>query len=193
MLEFYKDKHEYKLDGVVVPNVTSIIACINIDMFKRTNPAAMDAGAALGTKVHLACTDYDLDPTMNGIPAECRPYIQAYADFKKHNQVEWTQYEKAFAMKDGSFAGTIDRYGILNDSMTLVDIKSNKRESHKSWDVQTFGYKELMLDNGYHVERRATLHLRDNGTWKLQYYDQDRSDVFNACLIVHRYARSKQE
>ena len=82
MIEFNKEKHEYKVDGIIRPSVTTILKDVGIIDFSGIPKNILEAKSILGTGVHIACElkdkgilDYE---TLDNIYL---PYLAAWEKF----------------------------------------------------------------------------------------------------------------
>ena len=87
-LVFNEDRHEYTVDGVVVPSVTQIIRFLSFDTAATASPAMRDAAAERGSRVHAACTAFDFDGDAAEIDGDIAGYVRAYASFLRDYSVK---------------------------------------------------------------------------------------------------------
>lgn len=59
MVDFDEQTHTYRLDGVVIPSVTQVLA--SMSDFSWVNPAVLARKADIGRKVHKVCEWWDKD------------------------------------------------------------------------------------------------------------------------------------
>lgn len=183
--QFDEATHTYTLDGEVLPSVTHIIRFLDVDVDK-SRPWMRDAAAERGSIVHeaTALIDYDEPNVLDEVPYECQGYVQAYLSFLNDYQPEWELIENPMwgNYYGSKFAGTIDRYGIIDARPTVVDIKTGT-SSHKSRHIaQLTGYDVLLgSKEGCNF---AVLYLRKDGSYKLQYYDADYT-LWMSCIVLN--------
>lgn len=125
MLEFDAVKHAYYVvDGGSkkrAPSVTQIMQKTGIIDTRWYNDQAM----IRGTYVHEACHYLDEDDLdVDGLSPDIAPYVHAYIDFKKNSGFIPKLIEQRVYSRTHGFAGTLDRIGILNGRMVLIDLKS---------------------------------------------------------------------
>lgn len=196
-LIFNEDRHEYTVDGAVVPSVTQIIRFLSFDTATVASPAMRDAAAERGSRVHAACTAYDFDRDEAEIDGDVAGYVRAYASFLRDFSIkEWILFEKPlFArLAAGIFAGTIDRYACIDGVLTLVDIKTGSKLHMFIHRVQLVAYRLLLRTNGYEVGASAILHLRRDGTYSYRSVPSDDADAleaFGTCWHIHRYLKGE--
>ena len=189
-IDFDEEKHEYSCGGVRVPSVSEILAPLSAERYGELNPWMLKAAAAKGTAVHEACEliDYGVEPDED---PEIDGYLLAYQTFMLEHDVEWEMIERLVGFYRGLpfdnefgelplYAGTLDRFGMVDGEPTVVDIKtyaSMTTDAQLSASCQTSLYKDAIESQGAFVMKRAILHLRKDGTYRLidlNKWDNDR-------------------
>lgn len=173
-INFDEEKHEYTFDGVKVPSVSEILAPLSVERYSELNPWMVKMAAARGTAIHEACEliDYDEDPDED---PEIDGYLKAYTMFLMEHNVEWDMIENIVSYSRTEdelplYAGTIDRFGWVDGERTLVDIKtyaSMTSQAQLQASCQTALYADALDNSGWNVTKRAILHLRKDGTYRL--------------------------
>lgn len=198
-LVFDAKKHEYSVGGVVIPSVTQIIRFLSCDTAAAASPAMRDAAAERGSRIHEACTAFDVDGDGIDVDGDIIGYVRAYAAFLRDYRIrEWILFEAPLLSVSVTnlYAGTIDRYGIIDGLPTLVDIKTGSKINMPLHRVQLAGYTRLLRDNEYSVQATAVLHLRKDGSYT--YRPQETADViafsvFDYCRVLHDYMRGESK
>ena len=107
-LEFNEERHEYRLDGKIVPSVTQILRPL-MD-FSGIPPDVLEHKRQIGTAVHKAIElDLlgELDET--SVAPALAPYFGAWRDFKSEFGVkDGTTTEYRVCSKIHGYAGTVD-------------------------------------------------------------------------------------
>jgi len=183
--EYNDEKHEYRIDGQIVGNVTSILQAAGLydDSFFT------EESRNRGKYVHKACLYYlqgDLDEST--ILDEYRGYIEAFkrfmqeADCKPHiDRCEIPLFNEVLR-----YGGTPDMPCFLNHADSLVDLKSGAETP--ATGIQLSGYMTLL---GYPVKRYG-LYLKADGKYKLiPYTDRNDIKIFNAALTLYHYRAGK--
>lgn len=186
-IDFDEEKHQYSVSGAKVPSVSEILAPLSAERYGELNPWMLKAAAERGTAVHEACQliDYGADPEEN---AEIDGYLIAYQTFLTEHDVDWHMVETIVAYQRTEdelplYAGTLDRYGLVDGVPTIVDIKtyaSLSTDAQLAASCQTALYRDAVDQTVSRVmetwdkERRAILHLRKDGTYR--YVDLDKWD-----------------
>ena len=195
-LLFDEDRHEYSVDGKIVPSVTHIIRFLACDVAAGANASMRDAAAERGSRIHEACTAYDIDGEDADVDGDIVGYVRAYADFLRDYSIKtWLSFEKPLcSLGVRQFAGTIDRFGMIDGKGTLVDIKTGSKLNMPMHRAQLCGYDILLSDNGFSVDRRAILHLRKDGKYTFHIVpqsDPEAMSAFIACCKIHKYLEGK--
>lgn len=187
---FDGDGHIYLLDGERIPCVSDLCRFVSREVYQDTPQWKMDAAAARGTAVHAATEALDKYGEAE-IEDEYLPYLEAYAAFRREHDVSWELIEYASYHPAFLYAGTIDRYGILDGEKTLIDIKTTYTV-HKPLCAASLNLYRLILDvRGYPVDRIEILHLKKDGSYKLIPFEID-SDIPCALLILQKLTSKRK-
>lgn len=192
MFEFDEPTHVYRLNGVVIPSVTTILRPLYD--FRMIDPAILHAKAALGTAVHRACElldNDDLDQETDEGKAGLAPiagYLAGYVKFKAEVRPVVLENESRLFHPVHRYAGTIDRRYTINRDLWDVDLKSTVAMSPVV-GLQTAAYSELFKANGDRRRpRRGALQLFPDGKYKLwEFKDPSDIAVFLSLLNVYRF------
>lgn len=188
-IDFNDEKHEYSVNGVKVPSVSEILSPLNADRYGAINPAVLRSAAEKGTAVHEMCEaiDYGIftSEMEDEIPPELDGYVDAYIQFLFDHEVYWEMVERIVACYRGVegeppiYAGTIDRFGIVDGKAAVVDIKtyaSMTTEAQMTASCQTALYRDALLNgkpgDSFHASqddsiKRYILHLKKDGKYRL--------------------------
>ena len=207
MLEFIEDTHKYILDGEEIPCVSEITRFVQRELYKDSDPCAMEVAADRGTRVHRACEEIDRTGTV-----ECDPnisgYVRAYTKFLSEHDVKWELIEYSFwnaipvfdrknGISEFKYAGTLDRYGTVDGSPALLDIKTTKRISSKhkvQYGAQLEAYR-YGINLNYYDTKLLVLQLAEDGNYKLidlAENDGINNAVFNSCVQLHYTLQTKK-
>lgn len=190
-LMFEEESHIYTLQGEVLPCVSDLCRFLHREVYKDAPSWAMEAAAERGTAVHEAAQQLDSTGTAD-IPDEYAPYLQAYAAFLREHDVEWMLIEQPLYHPQHLYAGTIDRYGIVDGFHTLVDLKTTYTIYKPLCGAQLNLYRLMLIIRGYPVQRLAILHLKKDGTYRFVRFDID--DIIpNALLALHNALRKRKK
>ena len=178
-LEFDPEKHEYRLEGELVPSVTELLKPITDKGYANINPAVLQEAARRGTEVHGACESIDYGLDVEDVGTDIIPYLDAYTAFLRDYKPEWLGIEDmvygSFSAWWGSldYAGTIDRWGMIDGKLAVLDIKTVASPSVRQkicTALQTILYSRALTICGKSEktpEMRYALYLKKDGTYNL--------------------------
>lgn len=191
VLQFDEQAHAYTLDGVRVPSVTQVLKPLYD--FSRVDPAMLQAKAALGTAVHLACElldNDDLDEESEDGREALAPlagYLAGYKKFKADKKPAVLENETRLFHPVHRYAGTVDRRFEFEGDVWDVDLKSTVAMS-PIVGLQTAAYTEMFKAHGRTRARRGALQLFPDGKYKLwEFKDPSDFSVFLSLLTVQRF------
>lgn len=173
ILTFVEEDHEYRLDGEVIPSVTEILRPLTAKQYGAINPEVLRIAAERGTDAHAACEaiDYGLEP--EAAYPDIAGYIAAYEQFLYDHDVEWYGIEEMGACLSWSinFAGTVDRWGMVDGELCVVDVKTTAQPSIAqkcAVCLQTQMYANI-IDDKHDIEpqKRYALYLKKDGDYTL--------------------------
>lgn len=189
-LEFLENGHVYMLEGKRVPCVSDLCRFLSREIYVDAPRWQQDAAAERGTAVHEATVQLDAVGRAT-VEDEYAPYLQAYAAFLRDYNPEWRLTEKSFYSETDGFAGTIDRYGLLEGYRTLVDIKTTYTVHKPLCEASLNLYRRLLESNGHPVVRIYILHLQKSGKYKLIPFEiSDR--LPDSLLTLHKALEKKR-
>ena len=189
MIQFDESTHTYTLDGVVLPSVTHICRFLSYD-YKSDRPWLAEAAARRGTAVHEACALIDYGEEPEETP-EIDGYLKAYRRFLTDYSPNWSWIEHPMGDIGLGYAGTLDRYGTLNNGRhCILDIKTGQLHE-PALRAQLTAYRTLLLPlPGCEIYMYA-LKLSSDGTYLLQEVQAD-SALLAACLFLHHATERKK-
>ncbi len=190
-ITFDAENHQYYIDGVEVPSVTTVCRFLAYDQ-KSDKPWLARVAADRGTRVHEACAaiDYGLYPEET---EDISGYLKAYRRFLKDYRPDWEGIEYTVGSAEIGMAGTIDRFGTLYDGRRcILDIKTGTQLHDAPLRAQLTGYKRLLaLDRGFYPDYLYALQLSKDGTYHLREVRQD-DELLNACIFINNAVERKK-
>jgi hypothetical protein len=183
ILQYFDKGHIYMLEGERIPCVSDLCRFLHREIYKEAPIWQLEAAADRGTKVHAATEVLDKTGQAE-IEDEYLPYLKAYALFRQEHDAQWELIEHSDYHPQLMYAGTIDRYGLVDGIKTLVDLKTTYQVYKPLCGASLNLYRMILEARGKQVERLAILHLRKDGSYKLMWFDADDS-VPMALITLH--------
>jgi hypothetical protein len=195
-LEFDAATHTYRLDGELVPSVTTVLKSVGLVEYSHIPQDVLQAAAHRGTAVHTALEYLDrgeldwtsLDPTI-------KPYVVAYERFLEDSSFIPAHIEYRVFNGLHRYAGTLDRTGYLGNfgnSLTVLDFKTGLVLPGHA--IQLAAYANcLVMPRRF---RRIALQLCGDGTYRVHEYPLGTMsrdiDLFLAALACHNFKTLKE-
>ena len=183
ILTLEKEKHEYELDGEILPSVSEITRFISRELYGEVNQYTLDRAAERGTNVHKLTEALDKYGSCEA-DEELLPYLQAYVEFRSKHECEWTEIERSMFHPDLRYAGTLDRLGTVDGENIIMDIKTSSQIQTVAVTAQLTLYQMMCEANGIKVGGLYVLQLKKDGKFTFREVIPDR-DLADACLILH--------
>ena len=190
-LEFYDKSHVYELDGERIPCVSDLCRFLHKEIYKDAPMWQMEAAADRGTKVHAATEALDKTGRVE-IEDSYLPYLQAYALFRQEHEVEWELIEHADYHPELMYAGTIDRYGMVDGYRTLADLKTTYKVHKPLCGASLNLYRLILEARQKAVEKLVIIHLKKDGIYKLVNIPID-SDVAMALITLDNALKTRRK
>ncbi len=184
------DSHTYRVNGIVVPGVTQVLA--QVEPFAGIPPAVLEYAAERGRAVHLATQlwdDYDLDESV--LDPVIKPYLAAWIQFRQDTGFVVSQAELIVYSDRHRFCGMLDRKGLLYGEPCILDIKAVAVISPVT-ALQTAAYAEASrTDRRAKSPRRAAVQLRPDGTFRwAEFEDKTDLSVFLSLLQLWSWRKT---
>lgn len=195
-LSFDPGTHTYRMNGVVIPSVTQIIApVLNLS---GTDSETLERARLFGIAAHKATELWDqgtLD--METLDPALIPYLEAWKRFRHEHEFEPEMIEYRVCHWQHRYAGTVDRIGMLkrrrNRVRAVLDIKSGLVVGPHV-GVQLAGYQHAYNFNHQGEARhRVSVQLMSNGSYRVEWWDsKDDWPTFLACLQIYNFRRKTE-
>ena len=192
-VQFDEATHTYTLDGKELPSVTHIIRYLAVDKANNADPNMALIARERGSAVHEATVMYDYSGDIpDDFPAEYAPYLEAYVQFVRDYKPGWELIEHQMGNATLGFAGTLDRFGVIDDKLCILDIKTSYKVDIPSLSAQLTAYHDLLLNEQFERLENANirhlgLQLMRTGKYRLYETDSEKgSDLFYSCRRIYK-------
>lgn len=144
-LTFRAEGHSYWHDGARLPSVTEIIGqVITPGAFDRIPPGTLEIARARGKAVHSATFLHDvgnLDETT--VEPEYLAHLEAWKQYRRDTGFtpEYLEH-RVMGVRAGrpSYAGTIDRIGMIGKAYVLLDIKTGAAKATDALQLAAYSF-----------------------------------------------------
>ena len=187
-LTFNAAAHRYDLDGARLPSVTSILR--PLQDFGSVPADVLSAAAEFGSAVHLACELHDQgDLDTDTLDPALMPYLMAWQAFCREHDARWEMIEQPLYHTVLRYAGTLDRFGLVDGIPAVVDLKTTAR-LYPVVGPQLAAYQHALQSHNVQALRRLAVRLREDGTYHAQEY-MDTTDwpLFCSLLTVRGWCQ----
>lgn len=188
-LLFFDVNHRYELDGEPLPSVSELCRFISREIYGDVSQYNLDRAAERGTAVHKATEALDKYGKID-VEDGILPYVQAYIKFRQDHVADWQKIEFAAHHPSDKYAGTLDRYGMLDGKLSVLDIKTSYTIHAPLFSAQLNLYRRMMEANQFQVEKLFILHLKNDGQYRLKEFPFDDA-VPNGLLALHNALKKK--
>ena len=138
MIEFDEEKHEYRLDGNVIPSVTQLLKKHGLVAdYSMVPESILSAKAERGTLIHKEIQDY-IEKNEVGFTQECR----LFSDWLEHFPLEDMKCEQI--VHNDVCAGKFDLFGFRGGNPILIDFKTTSSKHLEDWRWQLSLYDYLL-------------------------------------------------
>lgn len=187
-LTFEEQKHIYRLNGMMLPSVTTLMKPLSEDFYDGISPEVLDRAAKRGTAIHNAVENF-AQFGIEDITPEYAGYFRAFLSWWKARKPEPLAKEHRVYHKVLLYAGTVDLICEIKGRLTLVDYKSSASVNSKLCGVQLEGYDRALESHGIKVDDRIILHLTKNGVFEEVPFQRSQKcwSVLSALLTVRNY------
>lgn len=192
-VQFDEATHTYTLDGVELPSVTHIIRYLAVDKANNADPNMALIARERGSAVHEATVMYDYSGEIpDDFPAEYAGYMEAYIQFCRDYRPKWELIEHKMGNATLRFAGTLDRFGVVDDKLCILDIKTSYKVDIPSLSAQLTAYHDLLLNEQFERLENANirhlgLQLMRTGKYRLYETDYEKGcDLFYSCRRIYK-------
>ena len=159
IIEFDEEYHEYIVNGIVVPSITSILKKVFSKQYENIPKIVLQRAAKLGTAVHEAIEIYEKTGQEQQVPE-----LKGYKYLKKKNKFKVLANEIPIVIFKDNFpvcAGRLDMVIEENGNIGIADIKRTSKLNQEYLQLQlsmyAIGYEETY---GKKIDFLRAIHLR---------------------------------
>jgi hypothetical protein len=189
-ISFDEERHEYRIDGYLVPSVTTIIRPLQS---MGGSDAAREYKRQIGKALDTAITLWERqDLDMDSVDLAVLPFFRAWIAFKQDTGFRVLLNQPIVYSRKLRFAGTPDLLGTrVFDSESPDELLDTKCvwAMDPATAIQTAGYSIAAAESlGIKVKKRAGVQLLRDGTYKLYSYNEQNDEyVFRSLLNIHAW------
>lgn len=189
-IDFNEERHEYRIDGHVVPSVTQVLDVVRKEGGSESQREyKRQIGKALDTAIELHEKD-DLDP--DSLDEAVVPFFEAWLKFKAETGFRVLLNQLLVYSKKLRCAGTLDLLGTRDPALMAPDELLDTKcvwTMDAATALQTAGYALLSHEShGIRVKKRGGVQLLRDGTYKFYPYSNPNDEhVFKACLSINAW------
>jgi len=187
-LTFEEREHVYKLRGIEIPSVTTLMKPLSENVYQGIHQNVMANAASRGTAIHQAAENYLLFG-IEDITTEYAPYFDAFKRWCDDYQPEVIATENRVYHKSMLFAGTSDLICKTRSGITLVDYKSTSSVNSMLCMVQLESYSRAWGTHGFEIDAQNILHLKKTGKYMVHNYPKNPEAwaVMQSLITVRNY------
>lgn len=190
-LTFDEDGHIYRLNGLVIPSVTTLMKPLSDDFYRTVDPEVLNRAAKRGTAIHNAVENFtefgirDISPQYAG-------YFESFLQWWELRKPEPLAMEHKVYHKILRYAGTADLLCIIDGRLTLVDYKSSAQVNTKLCAVQLEGYDRAFESHGVKVDDRMILHLSKSTYQEVPFQRSSKCwSVLSSLMTIRNYMNER--
>lgn len=186
-LTFDEAGHIYRLNGLVIPSVTTLMKPLSDDFYRTVDPNVLDRAAKRGTAIHNAVENFT-EFGIRDIAPQYAGYFESFLQWWELRKPEPLAMEHKVYHKILRYAGTADLICIIGGRLTLVDYKSSAQVNSKLCAVQLEGYDRAFESQGVKVEDRLILHLSKSGYQEVPFQRSSKCwSVLSSLMTIRNY------
>lgn len=192
-LHFKEEGHTYTHGPFTIPGVTTVIS--SFTHFANVPTQFLEEARNRGRRVHELTELFDkrvfhFDVDSIGLEDDRLddPYLNGWANFLSDTGFQVQEIEQKVYHRRHRYAGTLDRVGLLDDILSVVDIKTGTITPEYAW--QTAAYREAANDGraSAKVQGRWVVQLTSSGTYKMvEHKDPTDLGAFLAALTIYNW------
>lgn len=182
MINFNEEKHEYKVDGKVVPCVSDIMKCATCLYYTdEIPPQVLELACKKGSAVHKAIEELLLFEEYD-IEERYQSYMNNFILWLNEYKPKILKVE--YQMTNGEYAGTCDLICEIDGKVIGIDHKTSNEIHTKMIAIQEAAYNELC---DIKIDEWYVLHLTKT---KYEFKKIEiRKDIWEYCKKIYFYMK----
>lgn len=190
-LTFDEDGHIYRLNGLVIPSVTTLMKPLSDDFYRTVDPEVLNRAAKRGTAIHNAVENFT-EFGIRDIAPQYAGYFESFLRWWELRKPEPLAMEHKVYHKILRYAGTADLLCIIDGRLTLVDYKSSAQVNTKLCAVQLEGYDRAFESHGVKVDDRMILHLSKSAYQEVLFQRSSKCwSVLSSLMTIRNYMNER--
>lgn len=179
-LQFEASTHTYRLDGEIIPGVTTVLKETKLIDFSFIPQDILQTAARRGTRVHSALHYYALETLdMSSVDPIDAGYVVAGIRFHEESRLVIANVEQRVFDPVRRYAGTFDLEAVIGNDLWMLDYKTGViLPGHR---LQLAAYLNTRL--GPRRYRYGALQLKADGTYRL--HECGRSGILRDASFYH--------
>ena len=160
-VSFVEDTHEYYVDNLLVPSVTSIIQYMFDNQYQFVKESILQRARILGEKFHKEVELFEKSNVDSGSSE-----LYSYKELKKKHSIEYLDGERfIYIMKNDVpiAAGRFDILANVNSEKAIVELKRTSKIYYNRYSLQLnlyrIGYEQTYNDE---IRKLFCLRAKDN-------------------------------
>ena len=187
---FDASKHEYTVDGTVVPCVSDIIAVYGKEIEEGDElELTMEAAAERGTVCHKILESLLTFGEAIEYPSSYEPYVEAIDLFlSEHNIVPMAIETPVYSAK-GNYAGTPDLLCEFDGLLAIVDYKFVAQIAKTKVKAQLNAYCKAYEEGGVYPDLLLAVQFLKDGTYRIypvKYDDEELEVALKLWQLKHK-------
>ncbi len=192
-LTFKDESHTYRLDGEVIPSVSTIMEPLKVFHYQGISERTMTKAAAKGTSVHNSIENW-IKFDFEDVAPEHRGFFDGFLAWTEEEAPKIIGSELRVYHPILRYAGTIDILWFDKDGhLTITDVKTTSQLIDMLCGVQLEAYGKALDSHGIKIQRKNILHLKRDGRYEVREFpanDAERWRVFGSLKCVYDYVQS---
>lgn len=189
-MTFDADLHQYKVDGIIYPSVSDIIAPLGADMDDEDMGVTLEVARERGTACHEILALMLNGETEFEYPSSYEPYVDAIRLFISEHEIVPIAIETPIYSEQMGIAGTPDLLCEYDGVLSILDYKFVAQVAKTKVKAQLNAYRNMYNENFVFPEQLLTIQFLNNGTYRPYSTAIDDTEILT-CLKLHELKNKK--